>query len=60
MWYYLSEYFKWLKGKPKPSPQEEALGEIIRRRAEEQKSVIEREPIAENPTPEVDKKDYLK
>jgi hypothetical protein len=54
MWYYLPEWLKWFKGKPKPSPQDEALGEIIRRRAEEQKSVIDREPVSENPTPEIE------
>jgi hypothetical protein len=47
MWYYLPEWFKWIKGKPQPSPQEEALSEIIKRRAEEQKAVIDRVAEAE-------------
>ena len=54
MWYYLPEWLKWFKGKPKPTPQEEALSEIIQRRAEQQKSVIDRQPVAENPTPCID------
>jgi hypothetical protein len=51
MWYYLPEWLKWFKGKPQPSPQDEALSEIIRRKAEEQKSVIDREPVCATPTP---------
>lgn len=43
MWYYLPEWFKWFKGKPAPSPQEEALSEIIKKRAEEQNAIIERQ-----------------
>lgn len=42
MWYYLPEWLKWFKGKPKPTPEEQSLSEMIKRRAEEQKSVIER------------------
>jgi len=42
MWYYIPDWFKWFKGKPKPSPQEEALSEIIQRRALEQNAIIER------------------
>jgi len=43
MWYYLPEWFKWWKkGLPKETPQEEALSEIIKRRALEQNAIIER------------------
>jgi hypothetical protein len=42
MWYYIPDWFKWFKGKPKPTPQEEALSEIIQRRALEQNAIIER------------------
>lgn len=42
MWYYIPDWFKWFKGKPKPSPQEEALSEIIQRRALEQNAIIDR------------------
>ena len=44
MFYYISEYMKWLvrKPEPKPSPQELALSELIKKRAEEQNAVIER------------------
>lgn len=45
MWYYLPEWFKWFKGKPKPTPEqqeEQSLSEMIKRRAEEQKAVLER------------------
>ena len=42
MWYYLPEWLKWFKGKPKPAPEEQSLSEMIKRRAEEQKAVIER------------------
>jgi len=43
MWYYLPDWFKWIKGKPAPSPREEALSEIIKKRAEEQNAIIERQ-----------------
>jgi hypothetical protein len=61
MWYYLPDWFKWFKGKPRPDPQEEALSEIIRRKAEEQKAVIDRVPVSETPTPEtkVAEKDFF-
>lgn len=42
MWYYLPEWLKWFKGKPKPTPEEQSLSEMIKRRAEEQQAVIER------------------
>ncbi len=44
MFYYISEYMKWLvrKPEPKPSPQELALSELIKKRAEEQNAIIER------------------
>lgn len=44
MFYYISEYMKWLvrKPEPKPLPQELALSELIKKRAEEQNAVIER------------------
>jgi hypothetical protein len=43
MWYYLPDWFKWWKkGLPKETPQEEALSEIIKRRALEQNAIIER------------------
>ena len=42
MWYYIPDWFKWFKGKPKPTPQEEALSEIIKRRALEQNAIIDR------------------
>lgn len=42
MWYYIPDWFKWFKGKPKPTPQEEALSEIIQRRALEQNAIIDR------------------
>jgi hypothetical protein len=51
MWYYLPEWLKWFKGKPKPTPQEESMSEIIKRRAEQQKAIIDRIPVCENPTP---------
>jgi hypothetical protein len=51
MWYYIPDWFKWVKGKPKPTPQEEALSEIIKRKAEQQQAVIDRIPVCEKPTP---------
>jgi hypothetical protein len=57
MWYYIPEWLKWWKGKPKPSPQEEALSEIIKRKAEEQQAIIDRVRVAENPTPVI--RNYL-
>ena len=44
MFYYISEYMKWLvrKPEPKPLPQELALSELIKKRAEEQNAIIER------------------
>lgn len=45
MFYYISEYLKWLTKKPtepKPSPQEITLSELIKKRAEEQNAIIER------------------
>ena len=44
MFYYISEYMKWLvrKPEPKPSTQELALSELIKKRAEEQNAIIER------------------
>lgn len=42
MWYYLPEWLKWFKGKPKPTPEEQSLSEMIKRRAAEQSAVIER------------------
>jgi hypothetical protein len=44
MWYYLPEWLKWFKGKPKPTPEEQSFSEMIKRRAEEQKAVIENLP----------------
>jgi len=54
MWYYLPEWFKWFKGKPAPSPQEEALSEIIKKRAEEQNAIIERQRAEESKVAEKD------
>lgn len=46
MFYYISEYLKWISGRPlsvpKQTPEELALSEIIRKRAEEQNAIIER------------------
>lgn len=44
MFYYISEYMKWLvrKPEPKPLPEELALSELIKKRAEEQNAIIER------------------
>jgi len=62
MFYYISEYMKWLvkKPEPKPSPLEISLSETIRKRAEEQNSILERkiDEIAvppESPAKNVDK-----
>lgn len=41
MFYYISEYMKWLVRKPEPTL-EVALSETIRKRAEEQNAIIER------------------
>ena len=41
MWYYLPEWLKWFKGKPKPTPEEQSLSEMIKRRAAEQKAVVD-------------------
>jgi hypothetical protein len=54
MWYYLPEWFKWFKGRPKPSPQEEALSEIIQRRALEQNAIIERKKEEEEEAKKVE------
>jgi len=65
MWYYLPEWFKWFKGRPKPDPQEEALSEIIKRRAEEQNAVLERQKeeeakkVEETQTGKVAEKDFF-
>lgn len=45
MFYYIPEWIKWWNKKrntPIPQDQEDALGEIIRRRAVEQNAVIDR------------------
>jgi len=54
MFYYISEYMKWLVRKPEPEPkpqsQEFALSELIRKRAEEQNAIIERKKEEETDT----------
>lgn len=42
MWYYLPEWLKFWKKRNAEPTQEEALSEIIKKRAEEQKAVIDR------------------
>ena len=46
MFYYIAEYLKWITGRPlsvpKPSSEELALSELIKKRAEEQNAIIER------------------
>jgi hypothetical protein len=43
MWYFLPEWLKfWKKWKASPPPEDLAISEIIRKRAEEQNAVIER------------------
>ena len=55
MWYYLPEWFKWWKkGLPKETPQEEALSEIIKRRALEQNAIIERKKEEEEEAKKVE------
>jgi hypothetical protein len=47
MWYYLPDWFKWFKGRPQKNPQEEALSDIIKRRALEQNAIIDRKDEVE-------------
>lgn len=62
MFYYISEYMKWLVRKPEPEPkpqsQEFALSELIRKRAEEQNAVMDRKKEEEAPA-KVAEKDFF-
>lgn len=64
MFYYISEYLKWLQKKPepklepKPQSQEIILSELIRKRAEEQNAVIDRKKEEEVPA-KVAEKDFF-
>jgi hypothetical protein len=53
MWYYLPEWLKWWKGRPKPPvlTEDQSLSEMIKRRAIEQEAVIERKETELLPDP---------
>jgi hypothetical protein len=67
MFYYIAEYLKWITGRPlsapKPSSEEHALSEIIRKRAEEQNAIIERKKdenvVPPEPPAKVAEKDFF-
>ena len=67
MFYYVAEYLKWITSRPlsvpKPSSDELALSELIKKRAEEQNAIIERKKdenvVPPEPPAKVAEKDFF-